>query len=1033
MSTSRLTTLGGFAFTLDGVSTRRPATQKARALMAFLIMNRGVDLARERLLEVFWPDADADHARGSLKTALWSIRRCLRTAGGEADEHLLATKAMVRWSADTIVDAVQFADLAARNDSASNREALQLYRGDFLEGDYDDWAVAERERLAAVYETVLARVVRSGKDAEAAQRFIARNPYDEEAYAVLIESELAAGRRSSASAWVERARKALTEVGEKPSVAFETQFGSILHVEPLVAEEVTLPFAGREAELAFLAARIADAASGHGSVTLVRGEAGIGKSTLLDRAMRCAAQSGLRVLVIRCEGEAPSTFGPWQKTFQAVGAGDFERFVRAHAGDLTVAMAQAIVDRLPTPTAIIVDDVHELAAEALDIFVTLVQATMSGHAVIAGLRPEGVSTIRSQLADVAFEELHIGHLDRSSLKWALAQALGKEQPDVLDVLYDRTAGHPLFFSGLLNSLVTAGALARNGYQWHLIKPIDVGIELPNTVKRFIVTRLHARGDTARTVACALALEPAASAEDLTAVLRIDESTVLDAIDDLLALGLITQPSSGMQFAFSHDLIREVAATELNVGRRTALHRAFAERLKASTVREASIRLARHLEHAGEHLAAAESYLKSAHEAMELNATQDAIDRCDEGIRAGEKLERSSVRDVMLSRLHTAAARAVRGVNTSDAIARARDAVTLARAAGDSQALAEASLALAVLEGLAFDFQEQKSDAAIAAQHAKSCGNEALEAQALVQQANAARELGSRDEALTAAKSARDLALKCGRSDIVVAANEELLRTQGTWWLFNDAFDTARTGMDAARREAQFVEASFLQARSTLWYLLERYDDAESDLGTAQRKATEPITTHQEPLVVPVHPQPYVLFGCQYMAAKISIAREQWDKALEVADKAEALTNVAKLPRHREALALLRIDALLRRGLPDDDETARNLMPILTESTLAHGMIGWSDGAELARARIAARLRMPDATAQLGRVLNTLEENAHRALLDADWAFARLAEAAFEVSDFAVARRARARATYYRSRRLTMAGAAWGRQGLSGAK
>src|SRR5579864_8410081 len=373
MSTSQLTTLGGFAFTLDGVSTRNPATQKARALMSFLIMNRDSDVARERLVEIFWPDADPEHARGSLNTAVWSIRRCLRSAGGQADEHLLATHAMVRWSADTIVDAVQFADLAARNDSAANLEALQLYRGDFLEGDYDDWAVAERERLAALYETVLARVVRSTKDPEAAQRFIARNPYDEEAYAVLIESELAAGRRSSAAAWVERARKALTEVGAKPSVAFETLFGNILRVDPLVAEEVTLPFAGRDAELAFLAARFADTESGHGSITLVHGEAGIGKSTLLDRAMRCATQSGLRVLAIRCEGEAPSTFGPWQKAFQAVGAGDFEAFVKAHAGDITVAVAQEVAERLSTPTAIIVDDAHELAAEALDIYVSLAQ------------------------------------------------------------------------------------------------------------------------------------------------------------------------------------------------------------------------------------------------------------------------------------------------------------------------------------------------------------------------------------------------------------------------------------------------------------------------------------------------------------------------------------------------------------------------------------------------------------------------------------------------------------------------------------
>jgi hypothetical protein len=62
---------------------------------------------------------------------------------------------------------------------------------------------------------------------------------------------------------------------------------------------------------------------------------------------------------------------------------------------------------------------------------------------------------------------------------------------------------------------------------------------------------------------------------------------------------------------------------------------------------------------------------------------------------------------------------------------------------------------------------------------------------------------------------------------------------------------------------------------------------------------------------------------------------------------------------------------------------------------------------------------------LTRAVEALEENAHRALLDTDLAFARLAEAASEVDDVAVTLRARARSKYYKSRRLASAGAAWG--------
>ncbi len=203
---SDLKTLGGFALRVSGKTTPSPATRKARALMAFLVINQGADAARERLIEVFWPRVEPDRARDSLSTALHSIRRSLRTAGLDANAFLLATKSVVRWMADTAVDSEEFARLAAREDPLAIQEALQLYQGDFLEGDYDEWVVAERERLAALYETVLARAVRTSNDTDAARRLIARSTYDEQAYAVVIEEELRAGRRSLAASWIERCR-----------------------------------------------------------------------------------------------------------------------------------------------------------------------------------------------------------------------------------------------------------------------------------------------------------------------------------------------------------------------------------------------------------------------------------------------------------------------------------------------------------------------------------------------------------------------------------------------------------------------------------------------------------------------------------------------------------------------------------------------------------------------------------------------------------------------------------------------------------
>lgn len=886
---------------------------------------------------------------------------------------------------------------------------------------------SERERLATLYESALARAVRTSNDTDAARRLIARSTYDEQAYAAVIEEELRAGRLSLAASWVERCRAELSEVGVETSATFEARFGNIVHVEPLTPDELTLPFAGRKMELAWFAARFSDVIERRGSFTLVRGEAGIGKSTLLSRASRLGQHYGLDVLAVTCSSESSGTFEPWRKLFREVRSGEaLDTFVRMHPGDAATAVARSIARTFTKPTVLIVDDAHELSGEALDVFAALSHIVVPEHAIVVGTRPEGASPIHLRLSDLPLEELPINGLDRSDLRSALMQTLGTEQDEVLDTLYDRTAGHPLFFVGLLNSLVSGGALMRDGTRWLLAKPIDSGIELPDTLRRFIEMRLRERGEVARAVACALALEPHANADDLSAALAFDASITLDALDDLLTLGLIAQPASGAPFAFTHDLVRDVAAVGLNVGRRTSIHRVYARRLTTNGQRDTSLRLARHLQAAGESLAAAKAYLKSAREALELNAPQDAIERCDAGVAMAKRSERTPSEDVLIAMLHRTAARA--SLATGDAAAaltRARQAATLANGGDDAGESIRATLDLAAIEGVIGSAAEQKSDAIAAIEKARSWDDAALEAAALTQQANSARKLGLREEALRACRSAYSLARRCDRLDLATAAMEELLYAQTTWWLFGDALETARTGLDVARRAGPLAEAAFRQARGALWYLLDRFSEAELELAAALRLATESIVLRQESVVVPVCAQPHLRFACYSMAARIAIEQERWNQALELADKAAAITTVDALSYYKGALALVQVNALLGRSLAGDSERAWDLIDPLGELESGQETMTCSDCIELARGRLAAQLRKPDAHECLRRVIDTIEEHAHATPLDCDRAFARLAASADVLGDEAVSRRARSRVTYYRRSRMALAGSAWG--------
>ena len=91
------------------------------------------------------------------------------------------------------------------------------------------------------------------------------------------------------------------------------------------AERSSRPFVGRIQELADLVSALEDAASGRGSLVLLTGEPGIGKTRLMSEVARVAGQRGVRVVTGRCweEGGAPP-YWPWIQVLRSLG-GDLER------------------------------------------------------------------------------------------------------------------------------------------------------------------------------------------------------------------------------------------------------------------------------------------------------------------------------------------------------------------------------------------------------------------------------------------------------------------------------------------------------------------------------------------------------------------------------------------------------------------------------------------------------------------------------------------------------------------------------------
>ncbi|MDQ6825129.1 MAG: AAA family ATPase [Candidatus Eremiobacteraeota bacterium] len=1019
-SETRLYGFGRFSLELGPVTAASLATQKARALLAYLVAHHDKDAARERLLELLWPETDPDRAREGLRSALWSIRRIIRDAGFEPDDYLTANRAVVRWTKPTWFDVEEFLSLARSDDLKQLRSALTLYTGDFLEGDYEEWTVAERARLSTVYESVLARLVRMERSHEAAQLLLARNPYDEPSYLLLIENELSAGRIVSAEALAERCERALAEVGAQPSADLKKLVIGITRRQIQSIPKLVLPFVGRETELA----RVRDYLVGgsNGGALLISGEAGIGKSWFLARAADIARDHGHTVLSVGCSDTDVRTFGPFDELYADLYDEPFNPAIKNNLADVAQKFAQSLIGELDSETVFSVDDAHALRAEARSVLAALVgQLRSIGQRVFLSVRTEGLSEMQATLQGGRSENIILGPLDLDDVRAAVDSLVADNQEIVARTVFERSGGHPLFAATLLESLAQSGALRADHGTWRLVGVLDDKVALPKTLTTYIQARLRARGESASAVAAALAVEPSATVDDITAVLQLPESQVFDALDDLLALGVLIQPASGPQLAFSHDLYREVAAGTLNVGRRMRLHRGFAERFASLSSAESSLRCARHLSFAGESMAAAETYYRAAIEAMEWGAWMEARDRCGAGIANLEKLERKAEVEALLARLKMLSARVRSALgDLPAAIAVASDAVALARRSGASEMAIDAALARqnALLDS--YDPEAALASSREIAGLARDAHDDAALAVALADESWSQRLLGREAEAVQAAREAEIAANAVGDSDLRCYVLEQLVLAAATWWRFDDGLLAAARISEIITLASRPAQAAMHCALAALDLALERQTDASSRIAAANALLRQGIDEPQRSLT---SSQAATWLAASFgparlklviaaMAARLAFEKGDVEAAIAIANE---LATIAT-PRAQQLAIIFQASALFELGEPN--ATITNVSPLPAQSSTFF----WPDvysgirTPELMNILDAAVMKTSEAAQRLLHALDLVEAAARRTLLDADRAFARVARAAELCGAPYVASRAKLRRDDYREMR-----------------
>jgi TolB-like protein/Tfp pilus assembly protein PilF len=204
MAPLHLKLLGGFSASSSGGETVEVSGRKNQALLAYLALQSGKKLPRDKLLGLLWSDRGEAQARASLRQALVALRRDL----GESASALRMDGDSVALEPQIVATDVASFERLIRGSSAEElREAARLYEGELLDGlevrdpGFEEWLAAERVRLRDAALATLARLLERVEGTDAitlAQRMLALDPLREASHRALMRAYAANGQREQA-------------------------------------------------------------------------------------------------------------------------------------------------------------------------------------------------------------------------------------------------------------------------------------------------------------------------------------------------------------------------------------------------------------------------------------------------------------------------------------------------------------------------------------------------------------------------------------------------------------------------------------------------------------------------------------------------------------------------------------------------------------------------------------------------------------------------------------------------------------------
>lgn len=665
---ARITLLGDIRIEVGEERISLPERESLRRLIARLVLQPRQPLPRKHLAFTLWPDTDPADALANLRRHLHLLRSLLPPI---ARAWLVVSTQHIVWNAppECQVDVHTFE--REWTTLPEMEAAAELYQGDLTPGiNTDDELLVRREALRQRYLRLLKSLARAWMDrgdpersGQWARLLVSHDPWDEEVVRLAMTAAALAGSRTAAlDMYRVLAQDLERELHIQPAPETTALYHDILHhhLPCSVTSERSLIaslFIGRDDELQQLIDLIRSTAQGRGRIVFVSGQPGVGKTTLVQEALRRAngMDHGSSLLVYWGYCQPARNTGdhrpylPWRhivtaalpRLAQRVAAdwlsqlttlaptlsglrSDLIALSQPDAVALRAAIRQGIEAlALHQPLILIIEDAHWIDNWSLDTLIELADSCRSLTLLIIVTHRSGVITPallgakRSMHRQRCALDLHVQPFTPSETDRFLAHALGHDSvgTETLEDIRRYTGGIPLFLREATESL-------RDSY--HLKKRGLIGL------RESLRMRLRDIGERNRQMIEAAAILGFSFADDeLQQMLGWSPSAYASALDELHARRLLidTVTHGTDDYAFSHHLIHDIILSDIPATRAIALHKQAARSLEhvRAGQRGYAARVAAHYEIAHCAHSAARFWLEHARESTELGAFEQALD------------------------------------------------------------------------------------------------------------------------------------------------------------------------------------------------------------------------------------------------------------------------------------------------------------------------------------------------------------------------------------------------------------------------